>query len=301
MCKTYTSAIAIAVTLCFLLISCGSPPRKVPEGNIDVDSDIYIVPMESFLFSIESGFRADLDSGNISRISQQFRNREIEFSNSISIDKKADEWLIWDSRNRRKYSVKEENGRINVYSYVHEELLYPLIPRLEKRFTTKVHLALDKRMSVPDYAYDYGRQQYAAIYILTELNKVELPRDAKILGVTNVDLFVPESDLPFIFGQAHFSKDGRLAVISTLRMDPSSYKGGKPDDELLVQRMMKEAVHELGHVFGLRNSADTGCVMYLPRNLKELDRKSDSFCLASQKAFRALKQPKTLSPENDGV
>ena len=297
--KTYTTVTAIAVILCFLLISCGTPPQKVPEGNIDVDSDIYIVPMESFLFSIESGLQADLDSGNISRIPQQFRNREIEFSDSISIEKKADEWLIWDSRNRRKYSVKKEDDRLNIYSYVYEELLYPLIPKLEKRFTTKVHLALDKRMSVPDYAYDYERKQYAAMYILTELNKVEFPKDVKILGVTNVDLFVPESDLPFIFGQAHFSKDGRLAVISTLRMDPSSYKGGKHDDELLAQRMMKEAVHELGHVFGLRNSADPGCVMYLPRNLKELDRKSDSFCLTSQKAFRALKQPKTLSPEND--
>ena len=179
---------------------------------------------------------------------------------------------------------------------VDEKYLYPLIPKLERRFTTKVHLALDKRMPSPDYAYDYKAKQYVAMYILTELMKVDVPEDTKMLGVTNVDLFVPESDLEFIFGQAHFGKTSKVAVISTLRMDPSSYVGGKPNDELLIQRMMKEAVHELGHVFGLRNCGEPECVMYLPRDRRRLDKKTDSFCLNCQKAFRALKQSKALSP-----
>jgi archaemetzincin len=75
--------------------------------------------------------------------------------------------------------------------------------------------------------------------------------------------------------------------------------GEKPDDELLGRRMMKEAVHELGHVFGLRNCAEQECVMYLPRNLKELDKKSDSFCLSCQKEFRVLKQPQ--APDSGAV
>lgn len=226
----YRIAVSTALLLLhFLLSSCGSPPQRFPEGNIDVDSDIYVVPI------------GDVD----------------------------------------------------------EKHLYPLIPKLERRFTTKVYLALDKRMPSPDYAYDYKAKQYVAMYILTELSKVDVPEDAKILGVTNVDLFVPESDLPFIFGQAHFGRNSKAAVISTLRMDPNSYVGGKPDDELLVQRMMKEAVHELGHVFGLRNSAEPECVMYLPRDLKSLDKKTDNFCLNCQRTFRALKQPGTLSPQTD--
>jgi archaemetzincin len=209
------------------LSSCGSPPQRFPEGNIDVDSEIYIIPI------------GDVD----------------------------------------------------------EKHLHPLILKLERRFTTKVHLALDKRMPSPDYAYDYKAKQYVAMYILTELSKVDVPKDAKILGVANVDLFVPESDLPFIFGQAHFGRNSKAAVISKLRMDPSSYVGGKPNDKLLVQRMMKEAVHELGHVFDLRNSTDPECVMYLPRDLKGLDKKSDNFCLDSQKTFRALKQAEASSPQ----
>jgi archaemetzincin len=145
--------------------------------------------------------------------------------------------------------------------------------------------------------YDYEAKQYVAMYILTELMKVDVPADAKILGVTNVDLFVPQSDLSFVFGQAHFGRAGKAALISTLRMDPNSYMGGQPDDKLLIQRMMKEAVHELGHVFGLRNCPDPECVMYLPRDLRSLDKKSDSFCVGSQNEFRALKQSRASIPQ----
>jgi len=211
------------------LSSCGSSTQKFPEGNIDVDSEIYIVPI------------GDVD----------------------------------------------------------EKYLYPLIPKLEKRFTTKVHLALDKRMPSPDYAYDRDAKKYVAIYMVKELLKVDVPEDAKILGVANVDLYVPESDFEFIFGQAQFGRNGRAAIISTLRMDPKSYVGGKPNDELLIQRMMKEAIHELGHVFGLRNCSEIECVMYLPKNLKSLDKKSDSFCLNCQKAFRASKKSQITGSQAD--
>ena len=223
--RIHPVAMSAILLLSFLLLSsCSSPPQGIPEGNIDVDSDIYIIPL------------GDVD----------------------------------------------------------EKYLRPLIPKLEKRFTTEVHLDLDGRMPNPDYAYDYEAKKYVAMYLLTEMNKLEVPGNAKMLGVTGVDIFMPESDFPFIFGQAHIGRTGKAAVISMLRMDPKSYVGGKPDDELLIQRMMKEAIHELGHVFGLRNSADPGCVMYLPRDLRGLDRKSDSFCLESQKAFRALRQARKL-------
>ena len=214
---------AILILSYFMLSSCGSGPEKFPEGNIDVDSEIYIIPI------------GDVD----------------------------------------------------------EKYLYPLVPKLEKRFTTKVHVAVDKRLPDPDYAYDYNAKQYVAMYVLRKLLEVDVPGDSKILGVANVDLFVPESDYPFIFGQALYGKSSKGAIISMLRMNPDSYVRGKPNDKLLTERMIKEAVHELGHVFGLRNCEEPECVMYLPRNLKSLDKKSDSFCLSCQKAFRASNETKT--------
>jgi archaemetzincin len=292
--RAYRTAIsAIFLLSYFLLGSCSPPPQRLPEGNIDVDSEIYIVPIDLLLFSTGSTFQTDLDDGSIPEILQQFRDNKIQLSDSISIEKKGNEWLVRDRDNKEKYSVRKENGKLNVFSPVEEDHLYALIPKLEKRFTTKAHLALDKRIPVPDNSYDYKAKQYAAMYIFTDLMKVDVPGDAKILGVTNVDLFVPESDLEFIFGQAQVGKNSKAAIISTLRMDPSSYVDGKPDDKLLIQRMVKEAVHELGHVFGLPNCGEPECVMYLPRNLRSLDKKTDNFCLKCQKAFRALKQSRS--------
>ena len=82
-----------------------------------------------------------------------------------------------------------------------------------------------------------------------------------------------------------------------LRMNPAAYKGGKADDKKLLERMTKEAVHELGHLFNMRNCNEPECVMYLPKNLKELDKKSDSFCLNCQKSYRALQQPVPTTPK----
>ncbi len=207
----------------FILSSCNSSPPEFPEGNIDVDSEIYIVPV------------GDVD----------------------------------------------------------EKYLYPLIPKLEKRFTTKVHLALDKRLPDPDHAYDSRAKQHVAMYVLRDLVELDVPENVKVLGVANVDLFVPESERAFVFGQAQFGRNSKAALISMLRMNPSSYVGGKPDEKLLVKRMTIEAIHELGHVFGLSNCSEPECVMYLPKNLKELDKKSDSFCLKCQKASRVFDQPET--------
>ncbi len=294
------AALVTFLLSCFLLGSCGSPPSKFPEGNIDVDAEIYIVPIDAFLFSVGLDFQADLDSGNVSQILKRFKDSDFKLSDDISIEKKDDGWLIWDKSNRRKYSVKKEGLELSICRYVDEQYLYPLVTKLERRFKTKVHVALDKRISIFDDTYDYNTQQYMAMYVLTDLIKrVNVPDNARMLGVTNVDIYVPASDLPIFFGLAHVGRSAKGALISTLRMDPFSYKGGKPDDKLLAQRMMKEAVHELGHVFGLRNCGEPECVMYLPRNLKELDKKSDSFCLKDQKMFRTLKQPEESTPEAD--
>ena len=195
----YRIAVSILILLSYLLLSsCGSSsPQGFPEGNIDVDSEIYIIPI------------GDVD----------------------------------------------------------EEYLKPLIPILETRFTTKVHLALDKRMPEPDYAYDFEAKKHIGMYILTELIKVDVPEGAKMLGVANVDLFVHRSVDEFTFGQSQFGRNSKAALISMYRMNPFSYVGGKRNDKLLSERMIKEAVHELGHVFGMRNCPESECVMFLPKNL----------------------------------
>ena len=82
-----------------------------------------------------------------------------------------------------------------------------------------------------------------------------------------MDLFVP--DLSFVFGLA--SKDGVCAIVSTNRLKGD---GQGPYHE----RLVKEAVHELGHVFGLEHCADSRCVMHFSNSLRDTDVKRDTFC-----------------------
>ena len=118
-----------------------------------------------------------------------------------------------------------------------------------------------------------SRQQHHATLVLAALLRHRPDADAKILGVVAVDLFIPV--LTFVFGQAQF--DGPSAVVSTYRLRSEFY--GLPADEgLLVDRAIKESVHELGHAFGLVHCSDYHCVMHTSSAVDEVDLKGSAFC-----------------------
>jgi archaemetzincin len=125
----------------------------------------------------------------------------------------------------------------------------------------------------PRIALDPERNQYDSTKLLEALY-AELPNgDAKTVGVTNVDLFVPV--FTFVFGEAQLH--GRAAVASMFRLHNSFY--GFPDDhELMAERMVKEVVHELGHTFGLIHCANPNCVMHASPGVEEVDVKGADFC-----------------------
>ncbi len=122
------------------------------------------------------------------------------------------------------------------------------------------------------FALDAGRQQYYSTAILQRMERRCDP-DARTLGVTACDLFVPV--LTFVFGEAQL--DGLCAAVSLARLREEAY--GMPHQEaLLRQRLLKEAVHELGHTFGLRHCADWRCVMTSSHAVERLDVKGAEFC-----------------------
>jgi archaemetzincin len=91
--------------------------------------------------------------------------------------------------------------------------------------------------------------------------------------VTSVDLYVPV--LTFVFGEAQLS--GSCAVVSLHRLREEFY-GLPAREELMRERLVKEAVHELGHTFGLRRCDDWRCVMTSSHAVERLDVKGAEFC-----------------------
>jgi archaemetzincin len=95
----------------------------------------------------------------------------------------------------------------------------------------------------------------------------------RILGVTSFDLYVPV--LTFVFGEAQL--DGNCAVVSSARLAEPFY--GMPHrDDLLRDRHLKEAAHELGRTLGLRHSQDLRCVMASSHAVERLDLKTADSC-----------------------
>lgn len=122
-------------------------------------------------------------------------------------------------------------------------------------------------------SYASDRRQYHATLILAALLR-ELPRpEDKLIGVTNVDLFIPV--LTFVFGQSQLGGSG--AVMSTHRLHPDFY-GLPPDETLVIDRAVKETVHELGHAFGLVHCPDYRCVMSVSTYVEDVDLKTSEYC-----------------------
>jgi archaemetzincin len=131
-----------------------------------------------------------------------------------------------------------------------------------------------------EYAFDPNRVQHNSSLILQQLI-MQPPRDAeKILGVLDVDLFIPI--LTFVFGEAQLQGIG--AVVSTRRLHNRFY--GLPENrEITTDRLLKEAVHELGHTFGLIHCLQPRCVMNSSTYVENIDQKPAEFCSLCQKSI----------------
>ena len=129
------------------------------------------------------------------------------------------------------------------------------------------------RMDVPERAYDVQRGQHSSVEVLRALAGAAPPDGIKLLGVTEKDLFIPM--LSFVFGQAQVN--GKFALVSLARLRQEFY-GLVPNRALLLTRAIKEAVHEIGHTFGLTHCTDSSCPMSLSNNVRQVDGKGEEFC-----------------------
>ena len=146
------------------------------------------------------------------------------------------------------------------------EVLGPICREVERifGFPTGTELLLDDIK----FAHDEGRDQYHSTAILERLFEAAPVSAEKVLAVTKEDLFIPI--LTHVYGEAQLG--GKSSIISTCRLNealPPIRTG-----DLFLKRVLKEAVHELGHTFKLLHCKDKTCIMHYCRSIQDVDRRT---------------------------
>lgn len=126
-------------------------------------------------------------------------------------------------------------------------------------------------IKLTDEGWNKHRNQHLASVLLAGLPTPG--SDDRVLGVVDVDIFAP--GLNFIFGEADIA--GRRAIISLQRLRQEFY-GLPRNEKLFRERTVKEAVHELGHTYGLDHCPNPACVMHFSNSLHDTDFKGWNFC-----------------------
>jgi len=146
-------------------------------------------------------------------------------------------------------------------------------------------------MQTPFYALDRQRLQYDVGVILQHLESGWFNSVDKVIGIMDVDLFVPV--FTHVFGEAR--QGGRMALVSIFRLKEKAMDTAS-ETSLALERAAKVSLHELCHLYDLTHCESRRCLMYFSGSLPDLDRIPLSFCrYCSQYIREATKVDRNLT------
>ena len=125
-----------------------------------------------------------------------------------------------------------------------------------------------------------GRDPLCSTEIIAMLEGRMRHKDGLVMGVIDRDIRNPI--FTFVFGEA--APDAGVAVISLKRLREEFY-GRERDAEAMESRLIKVAVHEVGHLMGLKHCPNSNCVMSRACTVEELDFKDTFLCKHCREAL----------------
>ena len=170
-------------------------------------------------------------------------------------------------------------------------LLKHIVEQLNITFHLTDLIILRSIEEIPDFLIDIHRRQCKSDLLLNWLlgtttfknnddddkqlanQKGDNNNNVKLLALCKFDAY--SNGLNFVFGQAHIN--GKVAAVYLPRLSQEFY-GLEKNDNLFLQRMLKEAVHEIGHAFGLGHCPISQCVMHFSNSISDTDAKVKDFC-----------------------
>ena len=147
-------------------------------------------------------------------------------------------------------------------------------------------LIYPQKLQPPIEAFDWNRTQYIASKLVTKLLfhlGFSTSRNEKAIFIADLDAYEPP--LNFVFGIALPQIGAGAVFLHRLRNE--TY-GLQPDFNLLVSRVRKETLHELGHLYGLEHCPNPKCVMSFSNNVFQVDEKDERYCERCTKLLESL-------------
>jgi len=155
---------------------------------------------------------------------------------------------------------------------VEDNVLKDVVKHLEKCLSFNVTVWTE-RPGIPLTMFDFSRGQYRSDEVIAWVYRNFMIKGIDyIAALADVDAYVP--GLNFVFGEA--SPHSRTCIVYLKRLRPEFY--GEHDNVKFKERVVKEVLHEVGHILGLEHCSNERCVMRFSNSIFEVDFKSYRFC-----------------------
>lgn len=154
-----------------------------------------------------------------------------------------------------------------------------IVKSLKEKLPSSIPVAaaaeIGPKCGLPGTSFDAVRRQYDARAVIDAVSKKVRLALTNERAVVLVDGDLHAGGPDFVYGYA--DKEKGMAVVSLTRFKNEFY-GLKPDSALLKERVLKEAVRQLGKSWGMQDCASARCVIYKSDKIADIDKKRGAFC-----------------------